>query len=444
MTFDTSLLAGESRDSDLSRFYLNNDMPAGRQEIDVYVNHDWKGAMRCCLAPNATISKSTSPGCAAAGHRSESIADASRRPRRRCRSPRWCRAAGSIWTSALSLRLTVPQAQVNGTDRAGYVDQPSGIAASPLTLAYNATYYHAERAATAIAATTTIFMPGWNPGSIWPVGNFATAAAFATAAGGGATGGATRYLQRGRRHQINLTAGDFYSPGSVRLGAHPRGGALASGHQHAPQLAEGLFTDRAGRGANQRLVKVVQNGNVIYQENVPPGAFTLDSIQADRLGAGDLWVTVKEADGREQSFSVPFRRTQHVETGVSQYSVLAGKGERKQYRLRSRLCAGHPAVRFQQPGNRLCRRSILSDDYQAWLLGSWNLPIGAVSIDLTRADTRLKNRRGLGRASAPTVNFSMPPRPTSRWRPTVTPPAVTGFTDAIYSNDGYRQLERAV
>ena len=59
VTFDTSLLAGESRDSDLSRFYLNNDMPAGRQEIDVYVNHDWKGATRCCLARSATIFKLT-------------------------------------------------------------------------------------------------------------------------------------------------------------------------------------------------------------------------------------------------------------------------------------------------------------------------------------------------------------------------------------------------
>lgn len=72
-------------------------------------------------------------------------------------------------------------------------------------------------------------------------------------------------------------------------------------------------------------MKVVQNGNVIYQENVPPGAFTLDSIQPTG-SAGDLWVTVKEADGREQSFSVPFSAVPNMlKQGVSQYSVLAGK-----------------------------------------------------------------------------------------------------------------------
>jgi P pilus assembly protein, porin PapC len=43
MKFDTSLLAGASSESDLSRFYLNNDMPAGTQTVDVYVNQSWKG-----------------------------------------------------------------------------------------------------------------------------------------------------------------------------------------------------------------------------------------------------------------------------------------------------------------------------------------------------------------------------------------------------------------
>lgn len=40
VTFDTSLMAGASRESDLSRFYEDNDMPAGNQEMDIYVNGD--------------------------------------------------------------------------------------------------------------------------------------------------------------------------------------------------------------------------------------------------------------------------------------------------------------------------------------------------------------------------------------------------------------------
>ena len=89
--------------------------------------------------------------------------------------------------------------------------------------------------------------------------------------------------------------------------------------------------------------------------------------------------------------------------------------------------------------------SILSDDYQAWLLGSgWNLPIGAVSIDLTHADTRLKNRRESGQSfriayskflDVTATNFTL-----AAYRYSTR--GYYSFTDAIYSNDGYRQLER--
>ncbi|MCU2293556.1 hypothetical protein N8V39_15290 [Enterobacter hormaechei subsp. steigerwaltii] len=38
VSFDPSLLAGASGESDLSRFSENNAMPAGSQEMDIYVN----------------------------------------------------------------------------------------------------------------------------------------------------------------------------------------------------------------------------------------------------------------------------------------------------------------------------------------------------------------------------------------------------------------------
>ena len=69
----------------------------------------------------------------------------------------------------------------------------------------------------------------------------------------------------------------------------------------------------------------MQNGNVIYQENVPPGQFTLDSIQPTG-SAGDLLVVVREADGSQQSFTVPFSAVPGMlKEGVSEYSVVAGK-----------------------------------------------------------------------------------------------------------------------
>ena len=58
-----------------------------------------------------------------------------------------------------------------------------------------------------------------------------------------------------------------------------RGVALASDISMRPNSQQGFSPIVRGVAQTNALVKVVQNGNVIYQENVPPGAFTLDSIQ---------------------------------------------------------------------------------------------------------------------------------------------------------------------
>ncbi|MDR2288459.1 MAG: fimbrial biogenesis outer membrane usher protein, partial [Serratia marcescens] len=257
----------------------------------------------------------------------------------------------------------------------------------------------------------------------------------------------TRYLQRGFADiKSNLTAGDFYSPGELFDSVRIRGVALASDISMRPNSQQGFSPIVRGVAQSNALVKVVQNGNVIYQENVPPGAFTLDSIQPTG-SAGDLWVTVKEADGREQSFSVPFSAVPNMlKQGVRQYSVLAGKVNENN----TDYDPGFVQGTLQYGFNNLVTGyagSILSDDYQAWLLGSgWNLPIGAVSIDLTHADTRLKNRRESGQSfriayskflDVTATNFTL-----AAYRYSTR--GYYSFTDAIYSNDGYRQLERQV
>ncbi|WP_415915772.1 fimbria/pilus outer membrane usher protein, partial [Serratia marcescens] len=43
-----------------------------------------------------------------------------------------------------------------------------------------------------------------------------------------------------------------------------------------PNSQQGFSPIVRGVAQSNALVKVLQNGNLIYQENVPPGAFTLD------------------------------------------------------------------------------------------------------------------------------------------------------------------------
>jgi outer membrane usher protein len=53
------------------------------------------------------------------------------------------------------------------------------------------------------------------------------------------------------------------------------------------------------------LVTVRQGNNIIYQTSVPPGPFTLQDVYPSGYG-NDLEVSVKEADGSVQVFSVPY------------------------------------------------------------------------------------------------------------------------------------------
>ncbi|WP_268605477.1 fimbria/pilus outer membrane usher protein, partial [Escherichia coli] len=89
----------------------------------------------------------------------------------------------------------------------------------------------------------------------------------------------TRYVQRGfAAIKSNLTMGDFYSPGDLFDSIRVRGGALASDINMRPNSQQGFSPIVRGVAQSNALVKVLQNGNLIYQENVPPGAFTLDNI----------------------------------------------------------------------------------------------------------------------------------------------------------------------
>lgn len=215
VTFDTSLLAGESRDSDLSRFYLNNDMPAGRQEIDVYVNHDWKGRYALLFGTQRDDIQIDYQDAQRLG------IDLSQLPR-----PQAPLTTLSIATlvqggrfdmdvGALSLRLTVPQARVNRSE-AGYVDPAfwnRGISA--LTLAYNATYYHAEARGDGNHRNNDDFYTGLESGINLAGWQFRDSSSFRHGSGRGSHWqNNTRYLQRGFADiKSNLIAGDFYSPG---------------------------------------------------------------------------------------------------------------------------------------------------------------------------------------------------------------------------------------
>jgi outer membrane usher protein len=444
MKFDTSLLAGASRESDLSRFYINNDVPAGKQTVDIYVNDGWKGRFTLLFGERRDDIGIARRDAAALG------IDMSSLPAETAGEYMPVRAlvqGGSFdfEVATLSLRLTVPQSHVNRVE-AGYVDPrfwDRGVPA--LLLAYNTTYYNVKTR-NGDKESTDDFYTGLESGVNLAGWQFRDSSSFRKSSRQGSDWqNNTRYLQRGFAGiKSNLTAGDFYSPGDLFDSIRVRGGALASDINMLPNSQQGFSPVVHGVAQSNALVKVLQNGNVIYQENVPPGAFTLDGILPTG-SAGDLLVVVKEADGHEQSFTVPFSSVPNMlKQGVNKYSLLAGKVHQANTAYAPSFAQGTLQYGF----NNLLTGyigTIISDDYRAYLLGSgWNLPIGAVSVDVTQAATQLRDRRENGQSfrvsyskflDATATNFTL-----AAYR--YSTKGYYSFNDAIYSHEGYRQLEQ--
>ncbi len=444
LSFDTSLLAGASRESDLSRFYENNGMPVGKQEMEIYVNGSWKGRYKVIYGEQRDDIRLDWKDAQTLGINTKSIpAPAIVHDQVQLRD---LVRGGNVKTDAstLSLALTVPQAYVMRTEE-GYISPQfwdEGIPA--LMLSWNTTWYN-TRAKGTLKETSDDFYAGLDSGANLLGWQFRDSSIWRKAASGESSWqNNTRYLRRPLASlKSNFTLGDFYIPGDMFDSLRVRGVALESDMNMLPNSQQGFSPVVHGVARTNALVKVFQNGNVIYQENVPPGQFTLENIQPTG-SAGDLLVFVREADGTQQSFTVPFSAVPGMlKEGVSQYSLVAGKVHQNTFEevpsfvqgtLRygfSNLITGYTGI-------------IMSDIYQAGLIGTgWNLPFGAVSFDVTQAQTTLQDRTDSGQsfrvAYSKFIDTTATNVTLAAYR--YSTKGFYSFSDALYSRESYQRLK---
>lgn len=151
-----------------------------------------------------------------------------------------------------------------------------------------------------------------------------------------------------------------------------------------------------GIAYSQARVTVRQNGTVVYQKNVPAGAFAFRDVP--QLYSGDVEVEVREADGTvhrtvQTAASVPVLQRE----GRLRYNVAAGR-----YRQSGNRGAGENKPEFMQGtaawglpyAFTLYGGSLMAQGYQAGILGVGRYfeTLGAVSFDVTQARSRLSLR----------------------------------------------------
>lgn len=188
-----------------------------------------------------------------------------------------------------------------------------------------------------------------------------------------------------------LTVGDSYTASDVFDSISFHGLQLASDDNMLPDSLKGFAPTVRGIAKQSAQVTIKQNGYIVYQTYVAPGAFEITDL-FPTSSSGDLVVEIKEQKGKIITFSVPYSTVPLMQReGHVKYALTAAK-----YRTSN---TQQDAVPFTQAtliwglprGFTIYGGTQLSDNYQAVAtgtglnMGNW----GAVSVDMTQAKSTL-------------------------------------------------------
>lgn len=187
--------------------------------------------------------------------------------------------------------------------------------------------------------------------------------------------------------KAQFTAGDSSAPNDVFDSMPFRGAQLASDDDMLPESMKGYAPVVRGIARTNAQVVIRQNGYQIYQSYVAPGAFEISDMYPTG-GAGDLQVTVKEADGSEQHYTVPFASLPVLQReGRMKFSLTGGQYRSYDSSVEKTPFAQGTAIYGLPQGFTIYGGLQESSHYQSLAAGvGKNMgDFGAISTDVTQA-----------------------------------------------------------
>lgn len=203
------------------------------------------------------------------------------------------------------------------------------------------------------------------------------------------------WLQRDIKSlRSQLVIGESATDGSVFSSYQFTGARLYSDETMLPNSQRGFAPTIRGIANSSAIVTVRQNGYTIYQNNVPAGAFEINDLYPSSF-SGDLNVTIEEADGTTRSFIQPFSALPLMQRpGYIKYSATAGRfrADNSQDSKEPEFVESTVSYGLNNAVT-LYGGLTLSEDYRAVALGAGTTLgiLGAISTDISQADTRFDN-----------------------------------------------------
>jgi outer membrane usher protein len=397
--FNPAFLQGGSK-VDVSQFSRGNPVLPGEYLVDLRINTKWAG--RASIRFIAQPGSNTAQPCierALIGRIGLDFGKLSSTARAELQKVQaeGCvnlkamipEATVSFDLSQLRLDITVPQAVMLRKPR-GYVDPEFWDAGVPsATLSYNLNGY---RSATSYLTTSDVhadLTAGLNLGS-WHLRQRSSVEL--TSDEGATYQNIATYLAHDMPSiRSDLTVGDSSTDGAIFNSFDYRGTSLASDDQMLPASQLQYAPVVHGIAHTNARVVITQNGNTILETTVSPGAFEINDLFPTGYG-GDLKVTIYEADGTQESFTVPYASVaQLLRPGVWRYTAVAGEVKQPSISGTERFAQATLQHGFT---NTLTgyTGAVAAQYYGAGLLGlAVNTVGGALATDVTEARAEITN-----------------------------------------------------
>lgn len=195
------------------------------------------------------------------------------------------------------------------------------------------------------------------------------------------------------RHDVmslhaRFIGGQSFTPGDMFDGLAFTGVQISSDDRMLPDSMRSYAPVVRGVASSNARVTVRQGAVTIYETSVSPGPFVIDDLY-DTGYAGDLAVTVTEADGTSHGILLPYASIpQLLRPGTHRFSVAAGT-------LRDQSVSGNRAFlqgtfrRGVTNGLTLYAGVMAARQYQTVLAGTaFSMPWGAFAGDLSQSWTQ--------------------------------------------------------
>ncbi len=423
--------------ADLSGFEKGQEVPPGTYRVDIYLNNGFMTTRDVTFQADAQ-GHGLSP-CLTRGQLASMGVDTGRVPGMATLDSTACVPLTTLISEATTrfdvgqqrLYLTVPQAFM-GNHARGYIPPElwdNGITAGLINYNFTGNNAHNTTGGSSRYAYLNL-QSGLNIGA-WRLRDNST---WSYSSGGSTSSNENRWqhvnswLERDITPlRSRLTLGDSYTNGDVFDGINFRGAQLASDDNMLPDSQKGFAPEIHGIARGTAQVSIRQNGYEIYQSTVPPGPFTIDDLYAAGNG-GDLQVTIKEADGSRQVFSVPWSTVPVLQReGHTRFALTAGEYRSGNSQQETPdFSRARPCMACRQAG-----RSTAAPSWQTAIapltLGwgkTWAIsaPCRWISLRPTPPWLTTANIRG-SRCVFSITNPWMRPAPTCSWWATATLPA---------------------